>query len=104
MQNITVMPRKTLYQKQDGDLIFDGPSGNPDDRNAGNRSGSGDGTVSDKQYVLRLRDLPTEDKPREKLMKHGPAILSLTELIAIILNVGTTREDVLAMSRRLMKE
>src|SRR5208282_945367 len=58
----------------------------------------------DKKYVLKLRDLPTEDKPREKLIKHGPAVLSVAELLAIVLNVGTQKEDVLAMSRRLLKE
>jgi len=58
----------------------------------------------EKQYVLRLRDLPTEDKPREKLIKYGPAVLSVTELLTIVLNVGTKKEGVLAMSRRLLKE
>jgi DNA repair protein RadC len=60
--------------------------------------------ASQKQYVLRLRDLPAEDKPREKLMAYGPSGLSTAELFAIILNVGTKKEDVLAMSRRLLKE
>lgn len=58
----------------------------------------------EKQYVLRLRDLPTEEKPREKLMKYGPAALSLTELLTIVLNAGTKKEGVLAMSKRLLKE
>ena len=58
----------------------------------------------EKQYVMRLRDLPTEEKPREKLMKYGPAALSVTELLTIVLNAGTKKEGVLAMSRRLLKE
>lgn len=58
----------------------------------------------EKQYVLRLRDLPTEEKPREKLMQYGPAALSLTELLTIVLNAGTKKEGVLAMSGRLLKE
>ena len=45
-----------------------------------------------------------EEKPREKLAKFGPGYLSIAELLAIVLNVGTKKEDVLAMSRRLMKE
>ena len=57
-----------------------------------------------KTYTLKLRDLPIEEKPREKLIKHGPASCSVAELLAIILNVGTKKEDVLAMSRRLLKE
>ena len=51
-----------------------------------------------------IHDLPAEDKPREKLQKFGPQLLSTTELLAIVLNVGTSREDVIAMSSRVMKE
>lgn len=55
-------------------------------------------------YDLRLRDLPEDEKPREKLLAYGPAPLSLAELVAIVLNVGTKSEDVLSMSKRLVKE
>ena len=58
----------------------------------------------DKQYVLKLRDLPANEKPREKLVKYGPSVLSLAELFAVVLNVGTKKEEVLTMSRRLLKE
>lgn len=58
----------------------------------------------DKKYVLKLRDLPADEKPREKLIKYGPSTLSLAELFAVVLNVGTKKEEVLAMSRRLLKE
>lgn len=57
-----------------------------------------------RNYILRIRDLPQEDKPREKLLEHGAAILSSSELLAIILNTGTTKEGVLAMSSRIMQE
>lgn len=57
-----------------------------------------------KKYVLKIRDLPAEEKPREKLIKYGPAVLSATELIAILLNVGTKKEGVLEMSGRILKE
>lgn len=75
--------RGTLYLQRSEDLILDN---------------------QEKQYVLRLRDLPTEEKPREKLMKYGPAALSITELLTIVLNAGTKKEGVLAMSKRLLKE
>jgi DNA repair protein RadC len=60
--------------------------------------------IVEKMYVLKLRDLPAEEKPREKLVKYGPSNCSVTELLAVILNIGTKKEDVLAMSRRLLKE
>lgn len=55
-------------------------------------------------YPLRFRDMPDEDKPREKLLKAGVKNLSIAELMAVVLGVGTTKEDVLAMARRITKE
>lgn len=55
-------------------------------------------------YVLKVRDLAEEDKPRERLVKYGPQDIQITELVAILLGVGTRREEVLAMSRRIVHE
>ncbi len=56
------------------------------------------------EYVLRVKDLAEEERPREKLTKTGPHNLSLAELVAIIWGVGTRKEDVLAMAKRTLKE
>lgn len=58
----------------------------------------------DTQYILRVRDLPLEDKPREKLLATGPGSLTHAELIAVLLGVGTRKEEVLAMSHRILRE
>ena len=55
-------------------------------------------------YVLRFRDMPDEDKPREKLLKAGAKNLSVAELMAVVLGVGTSKEDVLAMAKRITRE
>jgi len=39
-------------------------------------------------YCLRIADLPTNERPRERLMTHGPNILATAELIAILLGTG----------------
>ncbi len=57
-----------------------------------------------KKYVLKVRDLPETEKPREKLLNLGPAALSTAELLAVILNTGTKSEGVLGMSERIIKE
>lgn len=57
-----------------------------------------------KRYVKTLRDLPNEEKPREKLAKYGPAVLSVNELLAVVLNVGTKKEEVLHMATRVVQE
>lgn len=59
---------------------------------------------SDQAYILRVRDMSPEEKPREKLMKHGPGVLTTAELLAVLLNTGTKKEEVLTMSARIIKE
>jgi DNA repair protein RadC len=59
---------------------------------------------SSRKYILKFRDLPASDKPREKLLEYGPSKLSTKELLAIVLGTGTKKEDVMAMSERIIKE
>ncbi len=59
---------------------------------------------SPKEYVLKIKDLPFEDRPREKLMKQGPAVLSQQELLAVVLNVGSRSEGVMDVANRIVKE
>ncbi len=58
----------------------------------------------ERKYVLKIRDLPNDDKPREKLQKTEPSNLSINELLAIILNTGTKKEGVLEMVNRINRE
>jgi len=37
---------------------------------------------------IKIRDLPEEERPRERLAKYGPEALSNAELLAIILRTG----------------
>ncbi len=57
-----------------------------------------------KEYILTVRDLPEDEKPREKLLAHGAYSLSVAELLSVILGTGTKKEGVLEMSRRILKE
>ena len=61
-----------------------------------------DGT--EREYVLRIHDMPLENQPREKLIKQGPETLSMQELMAVILNTGTKSEGVMEMSARIIRE
>lgn len=58
----------------------------------------------DTRYVLRVRDLPDADKPREKLLLLGPGNMTHAELVAILLGVGTRKEEVMAMANRIVRE
>ena len=57
-----------------------------------------------RQYVIALRDLPDDEKPRERLMAAGPKGLTTAELLAVVLGNGTKKEGVLEMSARIMKD
>lgn len=59
---------------------------------------------SNKRYVLRVKDLPDDKRPREKLLALGPKGLSVAELLAILLGVGTKKEEVMTMAHRILKE
>lgn len=56
------------------------------------------------RYVLTVRDLPDEEKPREKLLARGPTALASKELLAILLEKGTRKEGVLEMTERIVRE
>jgi len=51
-----------------------------------------------------MGDLPSDEKPRERLMRHGASVLSNSELLAVLLRCGTRYENVLQMSRRILGE
>jgi DNA repair protein RadC len=55
-------------------------------------------------YVLKVKDLPEQEKPREKMLSVGPKNLTVAELLAILLGVGTRKEEVFAMAQRILKE
>lgn len=54
------------------------------------------------EYHATLHDIPTDERPRERLRLHGPQALSNAELLAIILRTGTTRDNVLELSGKLL--
>jgi DNA repair protein RadC len=51
-----------------------------------------------------MRDLPIEVRPREKLLALGPAALSDTELLALLLRTGTPGRHVLHMASELLAQ
>lgn len=65
---------------------------------------SGEMTRPYRIVPMKIRDMPEADKPREKILSLGPDKLSIKELIAIVLGRGTSKDDVLAMSERIVKE
>ena len=52
--------------------------------------------------TFRIRDLPLEERPRERLARAGPAALSAEELLALLLGSGARGESALDCARRLL--
>jgi DNA repair protein RadC len=53
---------------------------------------------------IRLKELPNDELPREKLKKFGPQHLTDSELLAIVLRTGSSKMNVLELSRLLVTE
>jgi DNA repair protein RadC len=58
----------------------------------------------DAQYRATVREMPSDDRPRERLLKYGSATLKTAELLAIILRVGIQGENVIELAERLLRE
>ncbi len=50
-----------------------------------------------------IKDMPPNQRPRERLLKRGPQALSDQALLAVILGKGTQQHDVLTLARRIIK-
>jgi DNA repair protein RadC len=53
--------------------------------------------------VMALKDLPADTRPREKLLARGPAALSDTELLALLLRTGTQGRGVFQMADEVLQ-
>ena len=60
------------------------------------------GTPGVVEYQPLIRELPAQERPRERLKKYGAASLSNAELLAIILRTGAASESVLNLSAKLL--
>lgn len=55
-------------------------------------------------YILKIKDIPKNERPRERLLKYGVENLSNEELLSIIIKTGTKDYSVKAISQILLNE
>lgn len=53
---------------------------------------------------VTIKELPEEERPRERLVRYGPSALSNAELLAILLRVGTRNESALSLAYKILKQ
>ncbi|MCU6711090.1 DNA repair protein RadC [Paenibacillus sp. J5C_2022] len=51
-----------------------------------------------------LRDVPHEERPRERMMRYGAEALSHAELLAILLRTGTQRQSAVHLAGAVLKQ
>lgn len=56
----------------------------------------------EKGYLIK--DLPYDDRPREKLMEYGSEVLTNSELLALILSNGTKNKSAVDLGKELIQE
>ncbi len=49
-----------------------------------------------------IMELPSEDRPREKLLSQGSNTLTNSELIAILLRVGSTKDTAVSLAQKIL--
>lgn len=52
---------------------------------------------------MSLKDLPAEQRPREKLLQRGPGALADTELLALLLRTGLRGQGVFMLADQVLK-
>ncbi|AUS10391.1 hypothetical protein C1X05_05995 [Laceyella sacchari] len=53
---------------------------------------------------MLLRDVPEEERPRERMIRLGPNYVSNAELIALLLRTGSTGESVMTLAQRVLNK
>lgn len=54
--------------------------------------------------MLTLRDVPHEERPRERMMRYGAEALSHAELLAILLRTGTRSQSAVHLAGVILKQ
>ena len=54
------------------------------------------------KHAATIKDLPEDERPRERLLKFGPQSLSTAELLAIILRTGTAKASAIRLAENLL--
>lgn len=62
------------------------------------------GPTAPARYDVRIREMPADERPRERLIAHGPDVLSVTELLAILLRTGTKQKSAVGVAQELLSE
>ena len=55
-----------------------------------------------KDVYMAIKDWPLPERPRERLINHGPGVLSDAELLATLLGTGTSGQSAVDLARQIL--
>jgi DNA repair protein RadC len=58
--------------------------------------------ASVQRYSPTIKELPSDERPRERLATHGPQALSTAELLAILIRVGNAQRSAVSLGEHLL--
>lgn len=53
---------------------------------------------------MRIKSLPETERPIEKVMRHGAAVLSNAELLALLIHTGTNKKSAIRLGEEILAE
>ena len=53
---------------------------------------------------MNIKELPTDERPRERMMEQGADALSPAELLAILIGSGNTEESAVQLMQRVLAD
>jgi len=56
------------------------------------------------RYTVTIHEMPADERPRERLLKHGPSVCSAAELLAIQIRTGTPERSALGLGEQLLSQ
>lgn len=64
----------------------------------------GVGISMDGLKQIMVKDIPSSERPRERMIEFGPESLNNAELLAILLRTGSANESVLTLAQRIISQ
>ncbi|HWO55532.1 MAG TPA: DNA repair protein RadC [Paenibacillus cookii] len=55
-------------------------------------------------HLYMLRDIPHQERPRERMLQYGASAVSNAELLAILLRTGTKQESAIHLAQRILQQ
>lgn len=79
-------------------------SAEPEAEGAAGKEAAAESVAPAVRYTVRIRELPADERPRERLIHYGADALSPTELLAILLRTGNEQRSATGLAEHLLSE